>query len=70
MSALWIKICGMTTPEAVAAAIAHAVDAIGFVFANRRAVLRRERAAQLAAAARGRVQVHCRHAPSDAIRSR
>lgn len=29
---LWIKVCGMTTPEAVEAAIAARVDAIGFVF--------------------------------------
>ena len=29
---LWIKVCGMTTPEAVAAAVAARVNAIGFVF--------------------------------------
>ena len=31
---MWIKICGMTTPEAVAAALDAGVDAIGFVFAK------------------------------------
>jgi phosphoribosylanthranilate isomerase len=29
---LWIKICGMTTPEGIAAAAAARVDAVGFVF--------------------------------------
>jgi phosphoribosylanthranilate isomerase len=29
---LWIKICGMTTPEGIAAAVAARVDAVGFVF--------------------------------------
>lgn len=33
MSGLWIKVCGLTTPEAVRAAAESGVDAIGFVFA-------------------------------------
>jgi phosphoribosylanthranilate isomerase len=32
VSAPWIKICGLTTPEGVAAALAARVDAVGFVF--------------------------------------
>src|SRR5205085_481813 len=31
---MWVKICGMTTPEAVTAAVEAGVDAIGFVFAE------------------------------------
>lgn len=32
MSGPWIKICGLTTPEGVAAALEQRVDAVGFVF--------------------------------------
>jgi phosphoribosylanthranilate isomerase len=52
---LWIKICGMTTPEAVEAAVDAGVDAIGFVFAESVRQLSPARAATLAAPARGRV---------------
>src|SRR5579871_2865443 len=52
----WIKICGMTTPEAVDAALEAGVDAIGFVFAASRRRITPHRAAQLAAVARGRLQ--------------
>jgi phosphoribosylanthranilate isomerase len=31
---MWVKICGMTTPAAVAAALEAGADAIGFVFAE------------------------------------
>ncbi len=53
---MWIKICGMTTPEAVAAALAVQVDAIGFVFADSPRQLTLEDAVALAAPARGRVR--------------
>lgn len=52
---IWIKICGMTTPEAVEACLAAEVDAIGFVFAESVRQVTPARAASLAAPARGRV---------------
>jgi phosphoribosylanthranilate isomerase len=51
----WIKICGMTTPEAVSAALTAGVDAIGFVFAESSRQMTPAAAARLAAPARGRV---------------
>ena len=53
---MWIKICGVTTPEAVAAALAASVDAIGLVFADSPRQLTLEDAVQLAAPARGRLR--------------
>ena len=53
---MWVKICGMTTPEAVAAALEARVDAIGFVFADSPRQLTLEDAVALAAPARGRVR--------------
>jgi phosphoribosylanthranilate isomerase len=53
---MWLKICGMTSPEAVSAALEAQVDAIGFVFAPSVRELQPQRAVQLAAPARGRVQ--------------
>jgi len=53
---MFIKICGMTTNEAVDAAIAARVDAIGFVFAESKRQVTPARAAELAAPARGRVR--------------
>lgn len=53
---MWIKICGMTTPEAVAAALAAGVDAVGFVFADSPRQLTLEDAVTLAAPARGQVR--------------
>ena len=50
----WIKICGMTTPEAVDAALAARVDAIGFVFSPSPRQLAPTAAIRLAAPARGR----------------
>jgi phosphoribosylanthranilate isomerase len=53
---MWIKICGITTAEALEAALAARVDAIGFVFADSPRQLTLEDAVALAAPARGRVQ--------------
>jgi phosphoribosylanthranilate isomerase len=50
--ALFIKLCGMTTPEAVRAALDCRVDAIGFVFAPSVRNVTPQRASELAAPAR------------------
>ena len=55
MSAPFIKVCGMTTPEAVRAALDCEVDAIGFVFAASVRQVSAQRASELAAPARRRV---------------
>jgi len=52
---LFLKICGMTTPEAVRAALECEVDAIGFVFAKSVREVSAARATELAAPARRRV---------------
>ncbi|HTU64524.1 MAG TPA: phosphoribosylanthranilate isomerase [Steroidobacteraceae bacterium] len=54
-NALFVKICGMTTPAAVSAAISCEVDAIGFVFAQSVRRVTPQRAAELAAPARHKV---------------
>ena len=51
----WIKICGMTSSEAVTAALDAGVDAIGFVFAPSVRQVTPERAAELARGTRQRV---------------
>ncbi len=53
--ALFIKLCGMTTPQAVDAALACEVDAIGFVFATSVRRVTTERANELATPARRKV---------------
>ena len=50
---MWIKVCGMTTPEAVEAAVAAGADAIGFVFAKSVRQVEPAAARDLAAPARG-----------------
>jgi len=52
---MWVKICGMTTAAAVAAALEAGADAIGFVFAESVRRVTPQVAAQLATQARGRV---------------
>ena len=53
---MWIKICGLTTPDAVAAALECGVDAIGFVFAKSVRQVTPDQARELAAPARGRAR--------------
>ena len=55
MSRPFIKICGMTTTEAVSAALACEVDSIGFVFAKSVRQVTAAVACQLAAPARHKV---------------
>ncbi len=54
---MWIKVCGMTSGEAVAAAMEAGADAIGFVFAPSARRQTPEHAAELAAPARGRIRL-------------
>ncbi len=51
LGSMWIKICGMTSADAVAAAAEAKVDAIGFVFAPSPRQVTPGQAAQLAALA-------------------
>jgi phosphoribosylanthranilate isomerase len=52
---MWVKICGMTAPEAVEAALAAGVQALGFVLAASPRRVTPALAARLAQPARGRV---------------
>jgi phosphoribosylanthranilate isomerase len=52
----WIKICGLTTPDAVAGALDAGADAIGFVFAKSVRQVTPDVARRLAVPARGRVR--------------
>lgn len=45
---LWVKVCGLTTSEAVAAAVDAGVDAVGFVFAESKRRVTPQRAVELA----------------------
>ena len=51
LAPMWIKICGITTADAVSTAVAANVDAIGFVFAPSPRQVTPGQAAQLAALA-------------------
>lgn len=53
---MWIKICGLTTEDAIDAALRSQVDAIGFVFADSKRRVTPQRAAELAAPARGKLR--------------
>jgi phosphoribosylanthranilate isomerase len=53
---MWIKICGMTSETAVAAALAAGVDAVGFVFSDSLRCVTPQRARELALPARGRTR--------------
>jgi phosphoribosylanthranilate isomerase len=47
---VWVKVCGLTTEDAVAAAVDAGVDAVGFVFAESKRKVTPLRAAELARA--------------------
>ncbi|MEM1439810.1 MAG: phosphoribosylanthranilate isomerase [Pseudomonadota bacterium] len=53
----WVKVCGLTTPDAVAAAIEAGVDAVGFVFAESPRAVSVDAAVLLAGLARGHARV-------------
>lgn len=57
MSGLWVKVCGLTTTDAVAAALEAGVNAVGFVFAESKRRVTAQQAAELA-----------RHVPSSIVR--
>ncbi|MEL7536794.1 MAG: phosphoribosylanthranilate isomerase [Pseudomonadota bacterium] len=57
MSVRWVKICGMTTADGVAAAITAGADAIGFVFAPSVREVSIVRAIELAEPARNRLAI-------------
>jgi phosphoribosylanthranilate isomerase len=54
---MWIKICGITAEDAVAAALEARADAVGFIFAPSVRRLTPEQAARLAGPARGRAKL-------------
>ena len=57
MNRLYVKICGLTSPEAVAAAIEAGADAVGFVLTSSVREVSAARAAELARAVPRRVEI-------------
>jgi phosphoribosylanthranilate isomerase len=45
---MWVKVCGLTTPDAVLAAVDAGVNAVGFVFAESKRKVTAQQAAELA----------------------
>jgi phosphoribosylanthranilate isomerase len=45
---IWVKVCGLTTPDGVAAAVDAGVNAVGFVFAESKRKVTAQQAAELA----------------------
>lgn len=45
---MWVKVCGLTTPDGVAAAVDAGVNAVGFVFAESKRKVTAAQAAELA----------------------
>jgi phosphoribosylanthranilate isomerase len=65
---VWIKICGMTSEDAVRAAAAAGADAIGFVFAPSKRQVSAQRAAELARLSPSHVmRVAVMHHPSQEL---
>jgi phosphoribosylanthranilate isomerase len=54
---MWVKICGVTSEDAVAAALESHADALGFIFAPSVRRLTVQQATKLATAARGRASL-------------
>jgi len=48
MASMWVKVCGLTSAEAVEAAVEAGVNAVGFVFAESKRQVTAQRAAELA----------------------
>jgi len=66
----WVKVCGITTAEAVTAAAEAGVDAIGFVFAPSPRRVNPERAAELALGVRQLAPTHTRTPTPESERGR